>query len=418
MAYENIRLRKQNVAMVDGYFWMIDEDTDSVVVKTDDGTQAYSYPLDITITNDVTSLEYDGYNIWSMQTTGTDEVTIRRWYINNYVCTLRDTFEMVPGVNHKYESLAFTVEHYHTAFSANEAAGQSILSIDDGSNMDSGYTLVLGPNSLGQMEEVSVSSAAPDSVNINGVTTYAYDDGDPISFYSYIWLFNNYDGVDDSVGALYKIDAYTGSYISKTAGGAYTDVRACTFFDVPRYVFNEGVDPPTVSPEDNAICYVKGTNMLFLDPSDLDTSFGSMTMDNLEDDLATNITIYDVTIEGTNVYRLQRKATYYGNTETFADNTYNYQLSSLNAFITSISLRADPAILPANGVNPSQITAVVKDQFNLPVAQRQVFFTDDDPNGAILSSPVNTDSDGIAVTTYQAGTSAREVRITATAQQT
>jgi len=35
-----------------------------------------------------------------------------------------------------------------------------------------------------------------------------------------------------------------------------------------------------------------------------------------------------------------------------------------------------------------------------------------------VSSPVNTDSDGVAVTTYVAGTSAREVRLTVTAQQT
>jgi hypothetical protein len=58
-----------------------------------------------------------------------------------------------------------------------------------------------------------------------------------------------------------------------------------------------------------------------------------MTMDNVEQDQATTIVVYDVTIEGTNIYRLQRKATYYGTTELFVDNTYNYQLSSLNSFI-------------------------------------------------------------------------------------
>ena len=159
--------------------------------------------------------------------------------------------------------------------------------------------------------------------------------------------------------------------------------------------------------------------MIFLNPDDLNTSYGSMTMDNIESDQATNITVYDLTIEGTNVYRLQRKATYYGATSTFADNTYNYQLSSLNSFITSISLRADPAILPANGVNPSVITAIVKDQFNLPVQQKAVYFTDDDPYefGGITTSPANTNGDGVAETTYIAGNTAREVRITATAQQ-
>jgi hypothetical protein len=157
--------------------------------------------------------------------------------------------------------------------------------------------------------------------------------------------------------------------------------------------------------------------MIFLNPDNLSSSNGSMAMDNLQSDQATNIPIYDLVIEGTNVYRLQRMATYYGATSTFSNSTYNYQLSSLNSFITSISLRANPAILPANGVNPSVITAIVKDQFNLPVSGRQVFFTDDDPNGSITTSPVNTDANGVAETTYIAGTAAREVRVTATAQQ-
>ena len=91
--------------------------------------------------------------------------------------------------------------------------------------------------------------------------------------------------------------------------------------------------------------------------------------------------------------------------------------SSLNSFIISISLRADPAILPANGVNESTITAIVKDQFNLPVKQKNVYFTDDDPTGAVQDLSVGTGDDGVASTIYRAGTSAREVRLTATCQQ-
>jgi hypothetical protein len=351
MAYENIYLRKQNVAVVGGYFWMMDDDTDTLVVKTDDGTLAYSYPLDNTIDSPVISMEYDGRNIWTMRNTGTNQMTIERWYINNYVCTLRNTFDLVPGPSHNYSSEAFTVEHYHTEFGDAEAVGQSILSVLETDQMESGYTVVLGPNSSGQIEEKTVSSASPGSLQINGTTSYPYEAGDPISFYKKIWLFNNYNGVDSSTGALYSFDAYTGAFINKSVAGSYKDILACTFFDVPRYVFDKGVGQGTTEPRYNSICYIKGTNMIFLDPTNVTTSFGSMTMDNLEDDQATNIVIYDVTIEGTNVYRLQRKATYYGATAPFDSSTYNYQLSTLNSFITSISLRAEPAILPANGVN-------------------------------------------------------------------
>lgn len=417
MAYENIALRKPNFTLVDSYFWMIDDNTDSVVVKTDDGALAYSYPLDNTIDSQVTSLEYDGRNIWSMRTTGTDEITIERWYINNYVCVLRRTFVFVPSLAHKFNSEAFTIEHYHTKFTADMVAGSSVLSIQDGSKMASGYTITLGPNHLGQLEERTVSSATPSSVQINGATTYEYRSDAPISFYKRIWLFNNYDGTDSTTGALYCIDAYTGSIIAKYTGGVYKDIKAATFFDVPRYVFNKNVAKGTMDPRYNSLCFIKGTNMIFLNPDDLNSSYGSMTMDNIRSDLATNIIVYDVTIEGTNVYRLQREATYYGSTQQYTFNTYNYQLSSLNSFITSMNVKTDPAILPANGVNPSTVTVTVRDQFNLPVQQRQVYFTDDDPTGSILSSPVNTDSNGVAQTTYIAGTSAREVRISATAQQ-
>jgi len=168
---------------------------------------------------------------------------------------------------------------------------------------------------------------------------------------------------------------------------------------------------------DQAICYVKTTNLLFTNPDDL-TNFGSLSMDNVEDDLSTVIAIYDITMEGTNIYRLQLKATYYGTTYTFTDSTYNYQLSTTTPFITSISLAAEPAILPANGVNTSAVTAIVKDQFGQPISSKSVAFTDDDVNGFIVTTPVNTDANGVAVTTYKAGTTANEVKVTATAQQT
>lgn len=406
MAYENIRLRKQNFVMVDGYFYMMDEDTDSLIVKTDDGSQAYSYPLDTTITNQIISLDYDGRNFWSLEDSGTNNMRIRRWYLDNYVCKLRNTFNLIESGSHKYQSEALAVEHYHIEFSGDESAGQSNLSITDGSNLTTGMTVTLGPNSAGHVEEFSVNSAGADYVIINGTTSYAYQTGDPVCFYKKLWLFNNYNGVDGSSGALYEINAYTGSYINKTAGGEYQDVKACTFYDMS-----------DISGWGDAICYVKTTNMLFLDPSNLNDSFGSMSMDNVEDDQATIIDLYDLCIEGSNIYRLQRKATYYGTTYSFADSTYNYQLSTTEAFITSISLAADPAILPANGVNVSNITAILKDQFNLPISSRLVYFTDDDANGYILSSPISTNADGVAITSYKAGTTAREVKITATAQQ-
>lgn len=457
MAYENITLRKQNVTMIDGYFYMIDEDQDAMIVKTDDGTQAYSYPLDTALSSQIVSLEYDGRNFWSLENSGSDTIGIKRWSMDNYVLKMRDNFNLTPTASHKYQSEAMTVEHYHLRFKSTAAVGSSVLSMyvpktkqsdfDLTAKLSSGMTISLGPNTDGRVEDVSVNSVtvqatgATDTVynvNLNGTISYEYHGpstttsgsdyktlyGDPASFYNAIWVFNNWDGVSNAQGALYKINAYTGSYQTKYGGGEYKGVKACTFFDVPNYIFDRGwQDTPEVNdasnwPKYNSIAYVRTTNLIFLNPDDFSSSYGSMTMDNVEDDQATVIPIYDITMEGVNVYRLQRKATYYGNTYTFSGNTYSYQLSTLEPFITSISLRANPAILPANHQNTSEITAIVKDQFNLPISSKSVYFTDDDSVGNIIgNNPANTDSDGVAITTYQAGTSAREVKITATAQQ-
>lgn len=398
MAYENIRLRKRNLTVVDGYYYMVDEDTDSLIVKTDDGTQAYSYPLDTTIANTVVSLEHDGRNFWSMEDAGSD-MTIRRWYLDNYVCKQRNQFTVV-GV----QSEAFTVEHYHVAFSGDELAGQTQLSITDSTDIAIGETVYLGPNVNGQSEERTVSGKGAGYIDVNPGTTYAYETGDPVCSYKNLWVFD-----DNGGGKLHQVNAYTGTTVSSTLGGAYYNVDAATFYNMYDNTYR-----PSWS---DSICFIKTTNMLFTDPNTL-TNYGSLSMDNVEDDQATVIPVYDVSIDGTNIYRLQRKATYYGTTYTFGDSTYNYQLSTSTPFITSISLAAEPAILPANGVNNSTITAIVKDQFNLPISSKLVYFTDDDPVGFITTSPVSTNANGVAQTAYKAGTSAREVKITSTAEQT
>jgi hypothetical protein len=441
MAYENIVFRKANMTMVDGYFYMMDLDQDALIVKTDDGTQSFSYPMDTVIDEytsisptptdptyggKIKSLEYDGRNFWTLENLNTKSVVIRRWYINNYVLKLRNTFTIASGISHWFDSRAFTVEHYHIQFSADEYASSSNLSVTASgltlpALLESGMTVTLGPNSAGQVEELTVNSVGVDFINVNGTTSYNFAAGDPITFYNRIWLFNNYYGTSNATGALYAIDAYTGSVTGSIyPDGAYKDIESCTFYDLSSVVTSSG--SPIFGAGTNTIAYAKATNLIFLDPEDLYTSHGSMSMDNLEQNQSSIIPIFDMAIEGVNIYRLQQRATYYGTTYTWTIGPFNYQLSTLQPFVTSISLRANPAILPANGVNNSTITAIVKDQYNSPMVGKIVYFTDDDTAGSnpgnITTAYVNTNGNGVAVTSYKAGTTAREVKITATVQQT
>jgi len=462
MTYENITLRKQNVTMVNGYFYMFENDQSALIVKTDDGTQAYSYPLDTTIDNEVVSMEYDGQNFWTLENPGGNTIIIKRWNFENYVLKQRDNFTMLPSDQHKYNSTAMTVEHYHLRIQADAfAPSAQVLQMYQPktkyANFNlidklNGRTLSLGPNAAGKREDVVVNSVTISydgvdetiyNVNLNSAITndylgptatgiagepYRSRYGDPASFYTDIWVFNNWAGVSNTEGALYRISSATGSYIAPYyPGGEYQGVAACTFFDVPNYIFERAWQNPPGHPDDrpaynwpkfNSICYVRTTNLIFLNPDDFSESYGSMTIDNLDEDQATVIPIFDLTMEGVNIYRLQDEATYYGTTYPFAGGYYSYQLSTLEPFVTSISLRANPAILPANKTNTSEITAIVKDQFNLPIGGKAVYLTDDDVEGEILApNPANTDQDGVAITSYLAGNVAREVKITATVQQ-
>jgi hypothetical protein len=105
------------------------------------------------------------------------------------------------------------------------------------------------------------------------------------------------------------------------------------------------------------------------------------------------------------------------------DNVYflfdtQYTLATLTPFINSIGLSASPAIIPANTVSTSTITAILKDKFNAPVSGKLVTFTDDDNVGLLLgSNPTNTDINGRATIVYRSGDTARNVKITATADQ-
>jgi len=421
MAYENIQVAYPNFAGEDGYFYNFDHNQDNLVVKTDDGNVAFTYPLDTAVSNEIKSLEFDGFNFWTLENDAGTQIIIRRWQIQNYVCVLKNTFIKNTDVTHTYDSNAFTIEHYHFQFSADEDVGQTVLSVNDpeaivadiSTKVSSGNTVRLGPSTEsgyeGEWEEFSVVSAGAGTINVSPGITNKYAQGDPIIVYKYIWVFNNYNG-KTSEGAIYKFDAYTGSFITKFGGNEYDNITACTFAVIPEGLTNKV----------NSLAYVRGSNMLFKDVESATLeNYGSMAMDNIESNDITLITVYDLIIDGKNVYRLQRKATYYGSTTTFADTAYSYQLATVTPFIHSISLQADPAVIPADaGVSTSTITGVVRSQFLLPIVGKLVTFAEDDPNGYLVgTNPDTTDADGVVSITYKSGTTAREVTITATAQQ-
>lgn len=429
MAGENIKLSfsyQPNFCVHQGYFFTFDHQLDNLLQKTDDGNTAFSYPFDVLLNSAVRDAQFDGVYFWSLENSlwmeppgpySAATVTIKRWKIENYVCKLQRTFIYTSSGSHSYNSSAIGIEHYHTSLSAPVSSGSSTVYLNgywnDSALMNftttSGgkLTLHLGPNSNAEEENVTVSGVVASGVVLTGGTLYSYAQNNEVNFYTYLWMFNNFNGIDSSTAALYKFDGYTGDYITKYASGAYKDVNASTFYKVDSFPDYGNVD---------TLSYVKGTNTLFINVKAAGVTlpyYGSMVMKNIDTTPAA-ITVYSLTMDDQNIYRLQRVQDGTGGGWT----TYNYQLSTLDAFVTSISLAAYPATIAANALATTAIVALVKDQFLQPVVTRYVNFTSDDAVGLIITTPVDTDDEGMARTIYRAGTSAREVKITAVVEQT
>jgi len=423
MAGENIRLSttyQPNFTAHDGYFFTFDHGQDNLLQKTDDGNTAFSYPFDILLTNAVKDAQFDGVYFWSEENPGGGVVYIKKWKIDNYVCKLQQTFTLSSGtvVGSTFGSETFSVAHYHTSLASIVSSGSSTIYLNDywddstlmGFTTTSGakLTLHLGPNSNAEEEDVTISGVVSSGVVLASGTQYTYAQNDLVNFFTHLWVFNNYNGVDSSTGALYKFDAYTGDYITKYASGAYKDIYASTFYNVDSFADYGTVD---------TLAYIKGTNTLFINVGAAGATlpyYGSMVMDNIASDSVTVITVYALTMDDQNVYRLQLRQDGAGGDWS----TYNYELSSLDSFITSISLAAHPATIAANAISTSSIVALVKDQFLQPVSGRSVTFSENaSPGGGLAPNPVSTNSEGEAATVFTSGTAAQEVTITAVASQ-
>jgi len=411
MGSQNLMLRKRNFTIDNGYFYSFDEDQDNLLQKTDDGNTSFSYPFDTLMTAQCLSLEFDGVYFWSLHDPGGNDMVLYRWKIDNYVCKLQETINFTAGA-HNYDSEAFSVQHYHDTFAATTSSGSTTIHMTTYSgSVEPGNILHLGPNTNGSEEDAEVQS-----VSVGGVVTtvsgvgHDYDIEDEINYYTNIWLFNNFNGTSSDVGALYKFDRH-GNYITKYAGGAYTNIKSATFYNVDSFPDYGDVD---------TLIYVKNSNMMFVDVANAGSVlpfYGSMVMDNIQSNSATILSIYDLAMYSQNVYRLQ-KGPDDGAGETWT--YYSYELSTLDSFVSSISLAADPAIIAANEISTSTITAYVRDQFWNPIDGRSVTYSVDGSDGAdiISANPSNTNVDGRSTATLRSGNTAREVQITAVVEQT
>lgn len=277
MAHENIRSPKSNFAIVNGYFYTLNESRNALICKVDDGDVAFEYPTDATVGTAIKALQHDGYYFWSMQAHPSNGLLFKKWLIRNSICTLITTFDYINDTNFTYDSDAFGLECYNTyitSISANRTDNLSIHEYYD-NVVVSGTKLALGPNTDGNQEIVTVSGVVSERVYLTDNTTYKYQADDIVTTCRSFFVFNDYSGTSAAKGSLMRFDADTGAYMSSTADVEYQNVAASTFYRfqniLPDY------------PSAHSLIYVKGTNAKLRNMSDLVDLLDATTLNDYFD---------------------------------------------------------------------------------------------------------------------------------------
>ena len=422
---KNIRLINPNMARVGSYFYSFNEETDVMVQKADDGTLAFSYPLDTAISQEVTSLEHDGESFWTMENidgTASNGFRIRRWLIENFVMVLQQTFSFASDSSDTFESEAFTVEHYEGTLTSGAVENTSTFNVSFDTIpfglITPGTKMFLGPSSkagfVGETERVTVNSTgAGNQITLTSTLTNGFVSGDTVVFSKNLWFLNQNFQLTTGVGAVYKASALDGSILSRTSGGAFKDINAATFHEVDSFTgsfitFNKPY-----------VVFIRTTNLLFMNPNDSNLTIElSSVQNNLSADTTTVFDVSDMGIDGNTIFRLQLKFNING-TET-TETTFNYQLATFRPFPTAIAITAVPAILPADsGASTSVITATVTDQYALAFVTSPpatiAFSTTGGGTGSGVSptGSISLDGNGQATVTYTTGDAAGLVTISA-----
>jgi len=432
---ENVRLKINNFVRYEGYFYHLDNNADTLYQKTDDGNNAFSYPLDNDITNEVICLQHDGtffYTLENIQTITDGQLLIKKWKIEDFILKLQRTYTLNGITSKKYDSNCFVIEHYHYEFFAAASAGVSSITLTDVNRLTTGDILQLGPSTFvgseGQSEEVTVLSVGPGNlVNLTTNLTHSYNPNDLASFANKAWFFNRFQPSDpDPIlgsGQLYEFllnPAGNPTPTPRKAGNEFREIFAATFLTDNFY---SGDSYVAAGPR-NFLTYINGTNLLFIDIDPARPGFPvtvqSAAQDNQETD-TTVIPVLDITHENNTIFRLQMKGVYRDSGGSLTDETWseaNYMLATLQRLPASISLTADPAIISADGgASSSTVTAIVRDQFDNAIPSRVVDFSEDDasgtPQGDVNPTSDTTDSNGEATVNYLSGTEAKLVTITA-----
>lgn len=407
MTYENIQISTGNFTVgLDGSsFFTIDHTQARLIEKNASGTVIFSYFLSIFV-SEVYSLEFDGYYFWSLERTGGDGFTVRKWEIGtNDLVSVVQQFVFVSDAVDSYDTRAMAVESYADTLSTTATAGTSTFDVSDGTVVEIGDDIVIGPSTYagfeGDFSKTTVINKVGNTLTVSPVLSSSFNSPNPLSFSRNFYIFSDTSqGVE--TGGLYKFASDNGAVQALDMGNLYNTVRAATFF------------------QDN-VMFVRAGEIVWLDPDSI-SIFKSQAIDNLKEDRASYQETFDLAGFSNTVYRLeQTHVSYNGTSEMWETEDwspqYNYNTSGTVPEVYFVSVKAEPPILHKSVVGlpaedtKSNIKVVVLDQFRTPVFNRVVDFST--TAGSVLPSQDTTDADGAAETVYTSDTTVGQVTVTA-----
>jgi hypothetical protein len=459
---ENVRFTYPNMATDGVYYYTMMRNAQVLQQKVDDGTVSFSYPLDTAIEQDVKELEWDGVYFWSLEPK-TGGVIIRKWKIEAFICKQDQKFEFTTGGGHTYDADAFAIEHFRLTAGNNDngsggyTIGLTDILISDTSMLAPGdvvtfvkrntstasrsgtsfveQKIVQSVLSATQVRFTSAMAADPHGdgkgfrgpTAVTGLAATQPQLPDHVFVTKYLWINNKYAPNDLTKAALYKTNYFNGSVITTYAGTQYQGIGGATYYaKYERATVNTLQYNTTVSIDSAAggrqawLLFAKATSMLFYN-TNTNVFDKSMVMNNVKANSVDSWPVFDLNVIGEEpniaVFRVQLGTTYKNVALVLTDetwSTYNYEKQILRRVVNSIAVTADPSIIPADGISSSIITATLKDQYNnLVPSGKTVNWADDSGANRVSPTSSTTNSFGQATTTYTAGTTEQDVKITA-----
>lgn len=401
MTFSNVNLDYPNFTFgpVAGQVYSFDHVSDTLVVKTFPGGSLIStLPLDTDLPNEVQCAQYDGYYFWTLTRLGVGGALgnqINKWKISGSTVVKQtgvgNEIPLINSVTKKYDSEALSIQRYETSLTSPTSPTTVTISVGSTTFIEIGDVVYVGP--LGSNMERSVIGFTGSTITLSSAVGVSFSSGAKVIYRKNIWLFNNKNNNADD-GSLVQISSYNGSIISTYSSAEWKHVTTADCLD-------------------GNLILIRNSQILSYKPfgANAGYQFSAFLTGNSELDNTTPIPAYDMAIDSSTVYKLQKKRRIFNGTSF----EYEIETSALSKYEIDTEVLAPRVIsLTAQRLDVSNLLGAsklahfkikLKSQYDISVLGRSVSVTENDTSGFISPgfTSFTTDANGEGLTQYDTG---------------